>query len=58
MRYIIKCYTTYEIECNNDQDALKLYNNGLWDFTDQTDEQPIEIGKINSEGEYQTVSDD
>lgn len=55
--YTIKSIVTYEIEASNDHEALKIYNEGSWDYTDMVDETGIELGIIKSNGDYHTIKE-
>lgn len=57
VKYIIKSYCTFEVECKNDRDAIKTFNNGLWDNSDLVNEEGIEVAKINDSGEYIVISE-
>ena len=41
--YIIKSICTFEIECDDDAEALKAFEEGDWDQNDLTDEIGIEL---------------
>ena len=56
--YIIKSVCISEIEADNDQEAIKAYDEGLWDHNDMIDEKAFELGKLSDNEEYIVIKED
>ncbi len=56
--YIIKSVCIIEIEAENDQEAIKAYDEGLWNQDDIIDEKAFELGKLSDNEEYIVIKED
>ena len=56
--YIIKSVCIFEIEAENDQEAIKAYDEGLWNQDDIVDEKAFELGKLSDNEEYIVIKED
>ena len=56
--YIIKSVCIFEIEAENDQEAIKAYDEGLWNQDDIIDEKAFELGKLSDNEEYIVIKED
>lgn len=53
--YTIKSLCTFEVEAETEEDAKRIYNNGLWDHNDMTDERGIELATLDENGDYHVI---
>jgi len=53
--YTIKSICTFEIEAESDEKARELYNTGSWDQSDLVNEEGIELGTRDENGEYHVL---
>ncbi len=56
MLYKIKTIAVYEIECDDHADAIRRYNEGLWDSSDVVDDDAFEVGYTDKKGEYHDIT--
>lgn len=54
--YIIKAVAHYEISAESHEEAIKIYKEGLWDYTDMTDEHVFELGYTDNNHEYHNIT--
>ena len=56
--YIIKSVCIFEIEAKNDQEAIKAYDEGLWNQDDIVDEKAFELGEWLDDEKYIVIKED
>lgn len=56
--YIIKSVCIFEIEADNDQEAIKAYDEGLWNQDDIVDEKAFELGEWLDDEKYIVIKED
>ena len=58
MLYKIKTITIYEVELDSPEEAIRYYNEGLWDHNDMTDDDAFELGYVDETNEYHVLKED
>lgn len=52
----IKTIALYEIECDDIADAIRHYNEGMWDQQDIVEDDAFELGYVDDHGEYHDIT--